>query len=106
MRTLILVTIFTAIVTFIMTKVSAWEKVRDLRMPKELRVVNEGVAHDDSHWYFSNQHFLYQTEIEPLNITMGIVLFLLFFHQLDIIPFLTLYSKLWSHTCRPYGYGV
>ena len=50
-----------------------WEKVRDLRMPGELRVVNEGVAHDETHWYFSNQHFLYQTEIEPLNITMGII---------------------------------
>ena len=51
---------------------ATWEKVRDLRMPGELRVVNEGVAHDETHWYFSNQHFLYQTEIEPLNITMGI----------------------------------
>lgn len=70
MPTFELVAIITAIVTFLSTKATAWEKVRDLRMPKELRVVNEGVAHDDSHWYFSNQHFLYQTEIDPLNITM------------------------------------
>lgn len=37
-------------------------------MPSELRVANEGVAHDDEHWYFSNQHFLYQTTVNPITI--------------------------------------
>lgn len=59
-----------------------WTKVRDERMPEELRLVNEGISHgefvgfflipsisvvsDDNHWYFSNQHFLYQTTVSPL----------------------------------------
>lgn len=59
-----LITVFIA--SFI--AVNAWEKVRDLRLPGELRIVNEGIAHDDAHWYFSNQHFLYQTTVNPIAI--------------------------------------
>ena len=50
---------------------TAWEKVHDERMPGELRVANEGLAHHDNHWYFSNQHFLYQATVQPINITIS-----------------------------------
>jgi hypothetical protein len=30
--------------------------------------VNEGVAHDDKYWYFSNAHFLYKTTVKPVTI--------------------------------------
>jgi hypothetical protein len=32
--------------------VSGWDKVRDERLPGELRVVNEGIAHGAAHWIF------------------------------------------------------
>lgn len=44
--------------------ISEWVEKRDSRMPGELRVVNEGIAHDNEYWYFSNQHFLYQTTVD------------------------------------------
>jgi hypothetical protein len=38
-----------------------WSLVREERMPSlKLRIVNEGIAHDDNYWYFSNQHLLYR----------------------------------------------
>jgi hypothetical protein len=50
----------------------SWVKVRnDIRMPVELRVVNEGLAHDDSSWFMSNQHFLYRTTLWPLSIEVA-----------------------------------
>lgn len=45
----------------------AWQRTsKDIRLPGELRVVNEGLSHDDKYWYLSNQHFLYKTEINPM----------------------------------------
>ena len=40
-------------------------------MPTELRVVNEGIAHDDKHWYFTNQHFIYKTKQWPIEIELA-----------------------------------
>ena len=28
---------------------------------------------DDSHWYFSNQHFLYKTTVNPISIEQGLL---------------------------------
>jgi hypothetical protein len=88
--------IFPLFLSSSVTVAGEWVKLRkDTRLPLELRVVNEGLAHgrdysecsppqpypmsiyllltlisvDDSHWYLSNQHFLYQTSIDPANIT-------------------------------------
>lgn len=47
----------------------AWTRTeKDIRLPGELRVVNEGLSHDDEYWYLSNQHFLYKTTINPMTI--------------------------------------
>ena len=49
-----------------------WTKIRnDIRMPLELRVVNEGLAHDDKSWFMSNQHFLYRTSLYPISIEVA-----------------------------------
>jgi len=57
-----------AILVVLLASASALTKVRDERIPGELHLVNEGIAHDDSHWYFSNQHFLYQATVSPVTI--------------------------------------
>ena len=50
----------------------SWTKIKDdIRMPLELRVVNEGLAHDDKGWFMSNQHFLYRTSLWPLTIEVA-----------------------------------
>lgn len=49
----------------------AWEEVRELRIPGELRIVNEGLSHDDQYWYLSNQHVLYKTEQDPMKIVLA-----------------------------------
>jgi len=54
------------LVLFLLMALSACEQWRsvykDIRLPGQLRVVNEGIAHDtDGYWYFSNQHILYKT---------------------------------------------
>ncbi len=47
----------------------AWTRTeKEIRLPGELRVVNEGLSHDDEYWYLSNQHFLYKTRINPMTI--------------------------------------
>jgi hypothetical protein len=46
----------------------AWREAREIRLPGELRIVNEGLAHDDSHWFLSNQHVLYKTTVAPMEI--------------------------------------
>lgn len=49
-----------------------WIPVKnEIRMPLELRVVNEGLAHDDKSWFMTNQHFLYRTSLYPLNIEVA-----------------------------------
>lgn len=49
-----------------------WTKIKnDIRMPLELRVVNEGLAHDDKSWFMSNQHFLYRTSLYPITIEVA-----------------------------------
>ena len=40
--------------------------MRDIRIPLKLRVVNEGIAHHEDSWIFSNQHILYRTTIDPI----------------------------------------
>ena len=52
---------------------SSWEKAkREIRLPLELRIINEGLAHDKSHWYLSNKHILYKTtSVEPLRIELS-----------------------------------
>lgn len=51
--------------------VLAWTKVRDERMAGlEMRIVNEGIAHDDEYWFFSNQHLLYRTSAWPIVINL------------------------------------
>jgi len=46
-----------------------WTRARDERMPGELRVVNEGLSHDDEYWYMTNKHFIYKVNAKPLTIT-------------------------------------
>jgi hypothetical protein len=54
------------------TIASAWTRTRkDVRLPGELRVVNEGLSHDDNYWFMSNQHMLYKTEIDPTTIVVS-----------------------------------
>jgi hypothetical protein len=49
-----------------------WERVKDdIRMPLELRVANEGLAHDDKSWFLSNQHFLYRASMWPMSIEVA-----------------------------------
>ena len=44
---------------------SSWTKVQDERLAVELRVANEGLAHDDDHWYITNKHFIYKVKLTP-----------------------------------------
>jgi len=49
----------------------AWTPSRkEERIPLELRIVNEGLAHDEvtKSWLFSNQHVLYKTSIDPIKV--------------------------------------
>jgi hypothetical protein len=50
-----------------------WTNVRkDIRMPLPLlRTLNEGIANDGKNWYFSQQHFLVKTTIDPLEVVLG-----------------------------------
>ena len=60
------------IVCFLCASVTAWEQVkREIRLPGELRVVNEGITHDDKNWYMSNQHILYKTTVDPIEIVLA-----------------------------------
>ena len=48
-----------------------WSKVsKDIRLPMELRIINEGLAHDDAHWFLSNKHILYKSTsvVDPIEI--------------------------------------
>ena len=48
----------------------AWTKVKDERMSGlNMRIVNEGIAHDDQYWFFSNQHLLYRVSYDLWIIT-------------------------------------
>ena len=47
---------------------NCWQKVRDERMPGELRFANEGLSHDDTYWYLTNKHFIYQVNQTPMTI--------------------------------------
>jgi len=55
----------------LLTSVTCWTKVRDERLPGELRFVNEGLAHDDTHWILSNKHFLYKATVGPIQIVLA-----------------------------------
>lgn len=61
---------FYSLVQFIalLGSVVAWTETRQLRLPGELRIVNEGLSHDDQYWYLSNQHVLYKTTVDPMKI--------------------------------------
>lgn len=48
----------------------AWTQVRDLRLPGELRIANEGLSHDDEYWYISNAHVLFKTTVSPIEIVL------------------------------------
>jgi len=45
-----------------------WKRGKNMDFPIELRIANEGVSHDDKYLYFSNQHLLYRTTINPIEI--------------------------------------
>ena len=60
--------ILIAIACLFATTTYAWREAREIRLPGELRIVNEGLAHDDTNWFLSNQHVLYKTTIEPMEI--------------------------------------
>ena len=45
-----------------------WKRGKNIEFPIELRIANEGVSHDDKYLYFSNQHLLYRTTINPIEI--------------------------------------
>ena len=51
--------------------VRSWTRTNDLRIPGELRVANEGLSHDDTYWYMTNQHFIYQVNQNPMTIAMS-----------------------------------
>ena len=42
---------------------------RDSRLPVELRLANEGLAHSGDKWYISNAHALYETNVDFVSIT-------------------------------------
>lgn len=42
---------------------------KDSRLPLELRLANEGLAHYGDKWYISNAHALYETTVDLLTIT-------------------------------------
>ena len=53
---------------------SSWSKVhKDIRLPLELRIINEGLAHDESHWFLSNKHVLYKSTavVDPISIEIS-----------------------------------
>jgi hypothetical protein len=70
MGTVVFLAIFVIIVQFCHFSYGWTRTEKDIRMPKELRVANEGLAHDDTYWYLSNQHFLYKTTANPMNIVL------------------------------------
>ena len=45
---------------FITSNAEWMEVFREKRLPAELRVVNEGLTHDDTSWLLSNKHMLYR----------------------------------------------
>jgi len=42
---------------------------RDSRLPVELRLANEGLAHSGDKWYISNAHALYEANVDFVTIT-------------------------------------
>lgn len=53
---------FVWVCSFTASHSQTWELVeREISLSGELRVVNEGLSHDDTHWYLSNQHVLYKS---------------------------------------------
>ena len=40
-------------------------------MPINLRPANEGLTHDKTSWFFSNQHILYKTSKLPIEVTLS-----------------------------------
>ena len=51
-----------------------WSKVsKEIRLPLELRIVNEGLAHDDTHWFLTNKHILYKSTsvVNPIEIDVA-----------------------------------
>lgn len=43
-----------------------WTQVKDIRLDLKLRIVNEGVAHVDNSWIFSNKGVLFKTTVDPV----------------------------------------
>jgi hypothetical protein len=61
-----LVLIISLIIYYIKSQDVTWQKKKNIDFPGLMRVVNEGVSHDSTHFYFSNQHLLYKTTIDPI----------------------------------------
>jgi hypothetical protein len=55
--------------SLVLSSAEAWTRTeKDIRLPGELRIVNEGLSHDHNFWYLSNQHILYKTTVYPMKI--------------------------------------
>jgi hypothetical protein len=49
-----------------------WVKTRkEIRLALGLRTLNEGIAHTDSSWILSNQHFLLRTTVSPVTVEVA-----------------------------------
>ena len=50
-----------------------WTAVeKEIKMPLPLlRTLNEGIANDGVNWFFSQQHFLVATTVDPLEVVLG-----------------------------------
>ena len=51
---------------------ATWKKTSaELEFPMNLRPANEGVSHDGSFWYYSNQHVLYKATKYPISVVQS-----------------------------------
>lgn len=48
--------------------IGSWKQLHDSRIIGELRIVNEGLSHDDKFWYFTNKHFIYKANKSPITV--------------------------------------
>jgi len=61
---------FVALITSLDEHWTAVEK--EIKMPLPLlRTLNEGIANDGTNWFFSQQHFLVATTVDPLEVVLG-----------------------------------
>ena len=68
MSLLLLVILLSILAVLSYSSEEIWTRGKNINFPTEMRIVNEGVSHDDKYLYFSNQHLLYRTTINPIEV--------------------------------------